>query len=426
MKCAWRLRVWLALVALATLATICVCIPGFAAAPVEIVWSFWGDPGELPPNYEVIKAFAATHPNIKIVVQHSPWSSYFDKIQTQMAGQTAPDVMFLNNIPSYASRGVLENLDPYIKESGFDISGFYPELMRTFMYRGHVYGFPRDNDTTVLYYNKSLFDAAGVKYPDETWRWNDFLEAAKKLTKTDARGRVIQYGVALEFNKYPLFVYQNGGSVVDDPLEPTKFLLNEPKAAEGIQFMADLINVHKVAPSFVDMKQMGDTTQLFLTGRVAMVMTNAARIPTFKDANFAWDVAPLPAGPTGIRANSMGGAGYVMSSTSKHKKEAWEFLKFLCGREGQTIFASTGVAVPAYRCPETAAAFLADKTPAHKDVFPKETEQGRLFPFFSGWAEISTVLVDPTLDRVFIGETSAKTALNEIADKVQKMIDSRK
>jgi multiple sugar transport system substrate-binding protein len=100
-------------------------------------------------------------------------------------------------------------------------------------------------------------------------------------------------------------------------------------------------------PSFDAMAQLGSTTELFSTGRVAMVMTNAARIPTFMGAAFEWDVAPLPAGPVGMRANTLGGAGYVMSATSQHPEAAWTFLKFLAGTEGQSIFASTGVAVPA-------------------------------------------------------------------------------
>jgi ABC-type glycerol-3-phosphate transport system substrate-binding protein len=72
-----------------------------------ITWSFWGDPNELPPNDEVIKAFNAKYPNIQIKTFHEPWASYFDKVQTMFAGDSAPDVLFLTNIASYASKGVL-------------------------------------------------------------------------------------------------------------------------------------------------------------------------------------------------------------------------------------------------------------------------------------------------------------------------------
>src|SRR5882724_3756010 len=77
------------------------------AQSATITWSFWGDPNELPPNDEVIAAFNAKYPNIQIKTFHEPWASYFDKIQTMFAGDSAPDVLFLTNIASYASKGVL-------------------------------------------------------------------------------------------------------------------------------------------------------------------------------------------------------------------------------------------------------------------------------------------------------------------------------
>jgi multiple sugar transport system substrate-binding protein len=124
-----------------------------ASAQTTIGWSFRGDPGELPPNYEVIEAFHAVQDEVRIEVQHAPWGSYFDRIQTQMAGETAPDVMFLNTIPSYASRGVLAPLDELIARDGFDTEAYHPGLLDIFSYDGQVFGFARDNDTNVLYYN---------------------------------------------------------------------------------------------------------------------------------------------------------------------------------------------------------------------------------------------------------------------------------
>jgi multiple sugar transport system substrate-binding protein len=399
---------------------------GFAQKST-VVWSFWGDPGELPPNDQVIEAFEAEHPDIEIEKQHAPWSSYFDRIQTQMAGGTAPDVMFLNQIPSYASRGVLEPIDDEIESSGFDLSGYHPELLRIFSYEGELYGFPRDNDTTVLYYNEDLFDEAGVDHPTADWRWEDLREAAKALTRKDARGRTVQFGLALEKNKYPMWVYQNDGEVFDDAIDPTAFLMDEPEAIEAIQFVADMILEDGSVPSFDAMAQLGSTTELFSTGRVAMVMTNAARIPTFEQADFEWDVAPLPAGPSGTRANTLGGAGYVMSVDSEDKEAAWEFLSFLGSAEGQAIFARTGLAVPALQTEKTAAAFL-EALPEDIDgeVFIDETANGVLFPVFPAWREIESTIVVPALDLVWNGERTAEEAIKEIADRVERALAERR
>ena len=395
-----------------------------ASAQTTIVWSFWGDPGELPPNYEVIEAFHAAQDDVRIEVQHAPWGAYFDRILTQMAGGTAPDVMFLNNIPSYAARGVLAPLDSLIARDGFDTDAYHPGLLAIFSYEDEVYGFARDNDTNVLYFNKDLFDAAGVAYPSDDWQWDDIRAAALELTVRDERGRATQFGLALEKNRYPQWVYQNGGNVFDDPLNPTEFMMDAPEAIEAIQFIADMILDDGSVPSFDAMAQLGSTTELFSTGRVAMVMTNAARIPTFMDADFAWDVAPLPAGPAGIRANTLGGAGYVMSATSDHPEAAWTFLKFLAGTEGQSIFASTGVAVPAsYADPAVAATFVnACPETVSCEVFISETDRGRLAPMFPDWREIESTIVTPHLDLIYTGEMSAEEALTQMGAEVRRFM----
>lgn len=395
-----------------------------ATAQTVVSWSYWGDPGELPPNQQVIDAFQAATPGITIEPQHAPWGSYFDRLQTQWAGGVSPDVMFLNNVPSYASRGVLAALDGLVESSGFDISGFHPDMLRIFMLDGQLYGFPRDNDTTVLYYNKDLFDAAGVAYPDDTWAWDDLRAAAAALTVKDSAGRTLQYGVALESNKYPNWIHQNGGKIFDDPLNPTQFMMHQAEAVEALQYIADMINVDGSAPSFDAQQQMGSTTELFSTGRVAMVMTNAARVPTFMGAGFNWNVAPLPTGPTGIRANTLGGAGYVMATNPGDLDAAWTFLQFLSGPNGQAIFAATGLAVPALTSPETTAAFveaMPDGIDGH--VFITETANGVLNPNFPNWREIESTIVTPALDLVWNGEQTAEQAMNAIAAQVQAFLD---
>jgi multiple sugar transport system substrate-binding protein len=235
------------------------------------------------------------------------------------------------------------------------------------------------------------------------------------------------YGLALEKNRYPQWVYQNGGALFDDPLAPTEFLMDSPEGVQAIQFIADMILEDGSVPSFDAMAQLGSTTELFSTGRVAMVMTNAARIPTFMDAAFAWDVAPLPAGPTGIRANTLGGAGYVISSTSQHPEEAWTFLQFLAGTEGQSIFASTGVAVPAsYANPDVANAFVsACPETVSCQVFIEETGNGQLAPNFPDWREIESTIVVPHLDLIYTGEMSAADALARMGDEVRRFLASR-
>lgn len=389
-----------------------------ASAATNLVFSFWGDPAEAPPFLEIVKSFNATHSDIQVTYQQTPWSGYWTKLDAQLAAKAGPDVMFITNVPTYASRSQLMNLDALIAKDKFPIAQFNPEFLATHKYKGGLYSIPRDNDTMVLYYNKDAFDEAKVPYPSDAWKWADLRSAALKLTKRDG-SRVSRYGVVLENNKWPTFVYQNGGKVFDDPFTPTKFMLGDAKGVQAIQFIADLINKDKVAPAFQEMAQIGDSTQLFSSGQAAMVMTNAARLTTFKSAPFKWAVAPLPAGPTGLRANTVGGAGFGINANTQHKAEAWTFLQYLAGAQGQTIFAKGGGAVPAMNLNKTVTA--AFNVPYEK-VFLAESNRQGVYPNFAKYVQVSNTLLNPALDTVWNGESTAQAALSKIAPDVDKLL----
>lgn len=389
-----------------------------ASAATNLVFSFWGDPAEAPPFLEIVKNFNASHPDIQVTYQQTPWSGYWTKLDAQLAAKAGPDVMFITNVPTYASRGQLLQLDSLISKDKFPINQFNPEFLAIHKYKGGLYSIPRDNDTMVLYYNKDAFDEAKVPYPTDAWKWADLRSAALKLTKRDG-SRVSRYGVVLENNKWPTFVYQNGGKVFDDPLTPTKFMLNDAKGTAAIQFIADLINKDKVAPAFQEMAQIGDSTQLFSSGQAAMVMTNAARLTTFKSAPFKWAVAPLPAGPTGVRANTVGGAGFGINANTQHKAEAWTFLQYLAGAQGQTIFAKGGGAVPAMNLNKTVTG--AFNVP-FENVFLAESNRQGVYPNFAKYVQISNTLLNPALDTVWNGESTAQAALGKIAPDVDQLL----
>ena len=386
-----------------------------ALAQSTISFGYWGDPPELPPFEEIVSKYQAAHPDVKIEIQHAPWSGYFTRLDAQLAAGAGPDVFFITNVPSYASRGALAPLDDLIKQSSFPIDQYVPSSLLTHSFEGKLYSIPRDSAPSALYYNSDAFDAAGVAYPNADWKWADLRDAAIKLT-TNEGGRITRYGLALESNDWATWVQQNGGKVFDDPLKPTTFLLAEPAAVEAIQYIGDLINKDKVTPNFLEAEQAGGTAQLFSSGQAAMVITNPSRLGTFADVPFKWAVANLPAGPTGIHSNRTGGAGFAINANSKNPEAAWAFLQYLAGPEGQSIFAGAkAAAVPAMTGNETVRA--AFKAP-FGDVFLKEADVGEQFPQFPRFVDLSNLYIQPALDLVWNGESSAADALGGIKDKV--------
>lgn len=386
-----------------------------ALAQSTITFGYWGDPPELPPFEEIVSKYQAAHPDVKIEIQHAPWSGYFTRLDAQLAAGAGPDVFFITNVPSYASRGALAPLDDLIKQSNFPINEYVPSSLLTHSYEGKLYSIPRDSAPSALYYNSDAFDAAGVGYPNADWKWADLRDAAIKLTTSDG-GRITRYGLALESNDWATWVQQNGGKVFDDPLKPTTFLLPEPAAVEAIQYIGDLINKDKVTPNFLEAEQAGGTAQLFSSGQAAMVITNPSRLGTFADVPFKWAVANLPAGPTGIHSNRTGGAGFAINANSKNPEAAWAFLQYLAGPEGQSIFAGAkAAAVPAMT--GNAAVRAAFKAP-FGDVFLREADVGEQFPQFPRFVDLSNLYIQPALDLVWNGESSAADALGAIKDKV--------
>jgi multiple sugar transport system substrate-binding protein len=386
-----------------------------AYADTNLVFAFWGDPPEVPPFQKIVDDYQAKHPDVHIEMQNAPWSGYFTRLDAQLAAGAGPDVFFITNVPSYAARGQLEALNPWIEKTKFPIDQYNQAGLVVHSLKGTLYSIPRDNDTSVLYYNKDAFDAAGLSYPDASWNWDDLRNAADKLTTTDG-GRVTRYGLGLESNVWSIFVYQNGGKIFDDPVSPTEFLMADDKAVEAVQFLGDLINKDKAVPNFLEASQSGGTGQMFASGQAAMIISNAARLGAADGASFKWAVAPLPAGPTGIHANRLGGAGFAINANSKVKDAAWDFMQYLAGPEGQITFTSAAsAAVPAMTGnPEVRAAFKAP----YADIFLSESENGQVDPQFPTYVNITNLYLQPALDLVWNGESTAADALGAIKDKV--------
>ena len=397
--------------------------PPLAQEPTTISWSFWGDPWEVQVNERVIAVFQADYPNITVETQHEPWGTYFEKIEEWWAGDSPPDVMFLEFIPVYAARGLLENLDPYIRRDGYDLSDFYPGLIDTFTYEDSIYGFARDNDTKVIYYNKAVFEEAGLPYPSSGWTWEDLRQALIGLTKREG-GVITQYGFAFEPNDWwRLWVWQGGGEVYDDDFAPTRTVIDGADSIEALRWLAGLMNVDKVTPPYDLQKSSLGIGQLFQDGKLAMTFGNHALLPAFAATpSLRFDVVGLPRHKE--RVNVAGGASYVITSKSQNKEAAWTFLKWLEGPKGQAIFTETGIGVPSRRSVGRADVFLKQQPPHDAAVFLEETELGRPNPVFEDVQE-TTRLFDEAFVPVWMGQKSVREAVEEVVPLVDAVLSGQ-
>ena len=207
---------------------------------------------------------------------------------------------------------------------------------------------PKDVDTIALWYNKTLFDEAGLEYPTADWTWDDVTEAAKKLTKDDGS----QYGLAMgngsNQDGYYNMVYDNGGYIIND--DKTQSGWDDPKTIEAMQTMEGWIN-DGVMPSLETMSENG-TDVLFESGKVAMITQGSWMLAAYRDNEYTaanCDCVELPkSATTGRRASIYNGLGWAASATTEHPDEAWQLIEYLGSKEAQEKQAELGVTMSAY------------------------------------------------------------------------------
>ncbi len=391
---------------------------GYTGPEATISYAIWGDPAELKSQQAVVDAFHAANPKITVEVTVSDWDAYWDKVQTGLAGGAAVDVFAMDGplFPDYQSRDVLLDLKPFVDRDGYDLAQLADQGVAVFTTAdGGQYGLPRDLNTVVLYYNKAMFDAAGVAYPDDTWDWAKLVEVGKQLTKdVDGDGTVDQWGFYTETtdmeNYWSSLVWQAGGDIMN--ADKTQTLLGTPEAATGIQFLQDLIWKEKI---MADPALFAETGDAFEQGKAAMEANGSWLVPTHTAAGIELGIAPLPKGPAG-RFTSVNPTGAVVYKNTKAPDAAWEFVKYLASPPAQEMLMQLKASLPVSK--EVLAGPYATSFEGAQ-VFADSLAYANLKPSFAGYNEFTTMLQGELDTNVF--NQPAKTAAQALADIVPQL-----
>ena len=203
---------------------------------VNLVAVSWYDERDAEMARQHIKEFEKLHPDIHVDLQILPWSRMLDKLMITTAGGRPPDVSMVCSawFAPLADKGVLVPLDEYVKEDNFDIGDFYETALEDCRYNGRLYSIPISVDSYAMYYNKKIFDEAGVPYPEGDWDFEKLVEISKKLSvDKNGDGRLDQWGIAVNADPafYVNYLYGYGGTY----LSPDKktCVMNSPEALEA-------------------------------------------------------------------------------------------------------------------------------------------------------------------------------------------------
>ena len=304
-----------------------------------------GDSGEgLTPHLKIIEMFEAENPDIQVQLEPVGSGDYYARILTQIAAGDPPDLLQIGDdaVPMFVDKGAFLPLDDFIASEQYPLdTGIYlPGVMEPGQWNGAQYLLPKDFSPMAIYYNKKLFDAAGVPYPQEGWTWDDLLATAQQLTQTDASGNVTQWGIQLPgpwTTGFEYWVAAAGGSLISE--DGTSFVgfMDSPAVQDAVQFYADLYNKHKVALPPADMNAFGGGNSEFDNGAAAMRLFGRWPQAGMKqNPNIDLGVAPLPAGAE--RAGVLFWGGFGISALSENPEAAWRFLRYYTGAEGAEVW----------------------------------------------------------------------------------------
>lgn len=396
---------------------------------VVIRYSFWGLPEEVLVQEQLEAAFEADHPNIDVQLDHvSIAGDFAANMLTQIAGGNPPDVFYLGEalVPSFANRGVLLDLTPFVERDGVDLSQYWePTVDPVVDSEGHMWAFPKDNTPFMIYYNKRMFDEAGVAHPDVDWTWDEFVATAQQLTTdTDGDGDIDQWGIGADtwWAPYIATIYGNGGSVLNE--DQSECLLTEPAATEAIQALANLLTgENAVSPSPEALTDMGvGTIDLFRSGQTAMFMAGRWGSFFIRELEDPWGAVPYPYISTPSNITLF--VNLVIPATSAHPEEAWEFVKFVTSEQGQRINSPTGLGLPVLRdlTSDGESWMLEGEPEENVEAYVTAFERARSLPFHAQWAETIDEIAARELDAVWRGQITASEVAPSICAQIAPII----
>ncbi len=380
----------------------------------------WDNPRMMSILEGLAKDYEKMNPNLVVRIRQIPYGEYLDRLTASQPASLLPDVLLVSTgqAAELYSRGMLENLknvEPY--QGGKTPSGYDPNLAKAFSFKGQLYAMPRDlAPVCLVYYNKSLFDAAHLAYPKDDWDWNKFLESARALTRsTDAKNQKQVWGYVEDWAMAEPWVYSSGCRWVKDEMNPIRYTIKDTAFLPGIRFREALIHKEKVMPSPQDMVNEGQIggADLFLQGQAGMLLSGPWKAVEFNDhPHLKWGVAVFPKGKGGL-AFQVGGSGWGLLAVSEHSREALDLLRFLSSQDAQERYTKAGLALPALA--EVEKGLGGFKNPALTEAAQAmKRGKGIEDPRACNWPDVRDNHINPILERVWTGEWTPEKAVENL------------
>ena len=381
----------------------------------------------------IIKPFEEAHPGIHVVLQTSPYALYVSKSLTSIAsGSRLADLMFAEDWfgQELIRTKYARDLMPYVRRD-ISLKDYYSEALTE--WRGSsgkdasggqevLYGFPACLGLTVLFYNKDMFDRAGIPYPDTTWTYDDLVRVGKALTvDRDGDGIPDQWGLTFDVHYTGLetLIYSQGGRMLTP--DGKHAVLEEPATLRSLEFVRDIFLTHRIASnttSFVS------SFESFVGERSAMILIGSLGSINLENSRIRWDLTFPPKGSTGERRSRRFSMAFMIPENSPHPEEAWQLLLWILTKSPvEHLNRQYEGMMPTYR-PFAASPLWLNASPVHSRNLLVELEQGQSFPLFTpGWQEWRDNNLTPELMLMTQGKKSAAECARDADRRINAVLD---
>lgn len=417
----WRHSATRAAVGIAAIGSLLLAAGGQASGTGErTTITFWN--GFTGPDRATVEAlvdeFNSSQESVTVEMEISPWDVFFQRLLPSLGSGDGPDFVAMDTaqLPQYVERGVFRPLTDYYEDPATESEALVPAAVDAATWEGTQYGVPMNFTTLLLYWNKDMFEAAGLDPEQPPTTWDEFAEAARQLT-VESEG---QYGLAIADHEtipmWPILLWGGGGGVVSD--DGTTSLLDDPLTIEALEYWRGLVVDDGISPIGL---AGADADKLFQTGKAAMEIVGPWMTTGFTEAGLNFGVAAPPAGPAGPVTLGTSVAFAVSDDTDDASAAAaMEFIQFWNSEQSQITWA-LGSGFPPNRT---------DIAPEDLSENPYTVEFGRYADtarfYLANVQEFTAInanIFEPALQRMLNGEGSAADLFGAASGDAQAVLD---
>ncbi len=395
--------------------------PAETASGDKTVITYWngftGTDGEV--MQKIIDDYNASNDlNVEVQMERVSWDTLYQQLVTSLPVGEGPDITAFatERIGGYAESGAIVPINDIYSDGKVDSSKIPAVFNENLQYNGNYYGVPVNIASLVLYYNKDIFDEAGIEYPSNDWTWDDLENAALALTK-DINGEH-QYGFGMATNNtiqmWPIMIWAGGGDFIKDG----KSVFNSAENVATITRWADLIRNKKIGPLACTG---ADIDTLFSTGKLGMYFCGPWAAGSFDAAGVNYGMAGVPAGPAG-KATLAQGVGMYMTSSAKeeHKAAIYDFFAYWQGVDAQVKW-SGSVGYPVTNTDAAADSRLADNEAVA--LFSDQVQYAHFYlQQLTNFSEIDVDVITPAIEKILLEGADVQDTLDSATKQMDKLL----